>query len=254
MVMEVYKEPLYYEIAFSFINPKKQMELFEEFIEEFSEIRVKRFLDIGCGPGLQLREIAKRGCEAVGLDLSPPMLEYLEERAKEESIEIETVKANMGDFELEKRADFAFIMMGTIGYIRSNEEFLTHLNSVANSLNAGGLYLIENFLLDWANKGFFKPESWAIERDGIEVRTVYKFGLKDVLNQIITEEMRLEVDDRGKKLTFKRKDDRKLIFPQELLALVELNKKFEFLGWFERERLKPLRKTNMDNIVLLRKK
>ena len=53
--MPVYNEPLYYEIAFSFMNSAKQADLFKEFIEKHSGIAVKRFLDIGCGPVLQLR-------------------------------------------------------------------------------------------------------------------------------------------------------------------------------------------------------
>ena len=67
--MDVYTKPLYYEIAFSFVNPQKQADLFEEFIRKYSRIEVERFLDLGCGPALQLRELAKRGYEAVGLDI-----------------------------------------------------------------------------------------------------------------------------------------------------------------------------------------
>ena len=77
MLKSLYQEPLYYEIAFSFINPARQVDEFERIIEEFSKIRAKRFLDIACGPSLQLREIAKRGYEAVGLDSSAEMLGYL---------------------------------------------------------------------------------------------------------------------------------------------------------------------------------
>ena len=59
--MKIYKMPLYYEVAFGFVDVKKQLALFEEFIERKSKIEVKRFLDIGCGPSRQLRELAKRG-------------------------------------------------------------------------------------------------------------------------------------------------------------------------------------------------
>jgi 2-polyprenyl-3-methyl-5-hydroxy-6-metoxy-1,4-benzoquinol methylase len=75
--MPVYSKPLYYEIAFGFVDAVRQVDLFEEFIEKHSKIGVRRFLDIGCGPALQLREIAKRGYEVVGLDASHQMLDYL---------------------------------------------------------------------------------------------------------------------------------------------------------------------------------
>ncbi len=252
--MNIYKEPFYYEIAFSFVNPKKQVDLFEKFIERFSKIKVKRVLDIGCGPALQLREMAKRGYEAVGLDLSPQMLDYLKQKAKEERINIETIKSNMTHFKLTRKADFAFIMMGTIGYIKSNEEFLSHLSCVANSLKRGGLYLIENFIIDWRDKTFSKPQNWTMERDKVKIRTEYKLELKDVLNQIITETIKFKINNKGKKLIFEEREDRKLIFPQELLTLIKYDKNFEFLGFFERDKLRQLTKANNDNIVLLRRK
>jgi len=252
--MPVYAEPLYYEIAFSFIDPEKQVDLFEEFIGEYSKIEVKRLLDIGCGPSLQLREAARRGYEAVGLDLSPQMLRYLEERAEEEGVSVETVKADMTDFRLEQPVDFAFIMMGTICEIGSKDGFLRHLDCVADSLREGGLYLIENLRLDWAKDGFFGPDSWTMERDGIRVKSTYDVQLKDALAQTLIETIRLDVDDHGRKLVFEESGETRMIFPQEFLILVEMNGRFEFLGWFERDRMVRLEKASMDNIILLRRK
>lgn len=252
--MAVYKEPLYYEIAFSFIDAKKQVDLFEKFIEKYSKRKVTRVLDIGCGPSLQLREIAKRGYEAVGSDLNSQMLKYLGERAQEEGIKIETIEADMTHFILKEKVDFAFIMMGTISYIKSNEKFLTHLDSVAHSLKKGGVYLIENFRLDWVSDKFFGPESWTMERNGIQVKTTYDVQLKDTLTQMLMETMRLDVNDHGKKLIFEECIDTKMIFPQEFLTLIKLNNKFEFVGWFERNSTTSLTKANMDNIAVLRRK
>ena len=148
--MTIYNQPVYYEIAFSFFDVKKQVNLFERFIKKYSLVKVNRFLDIGCGPSLQLREITKRGYDAVGVDRSTSMLKYLEKKASEDDIKIETVKADFINFKLKRKADFAMNMMGTIGLIKSNDDFLSHLDSVARSLNKGGLYLIENFKLNWS--------------------------------------------------------------------------------------------------------
>ncbi|MSS72205.1 MAG: class I SAM-dependent methyltransferase [Candidatus Latescibacteria bacterium] len=252
--MGVYKEPLYYEIAFSFIDAKKQVDLFERFIRKYSRIPVRRVLDIGCGPSLQLREIARRGYEAVGLDASPRMLKYLEAKAGEEGVRIETIRADMMDFRLKKKADFACAMMGTISYIRSNGEFLRHLDSVAASLRKGGLYLIEEFRLDWGSKKFFTPSTWTMKRDGIRVKTTYDYQLKDALKQTVVDFFRLDVDDHGRRGVFEDRTTTKLIFPQELVALIEHNGKFEFLGWFERDRMRKLTRANLDNITLLRRR
>lgn len=248
--MAVYNEPLYYEIAFSFVDAKKQADLFEKFIKEYSKTKVKRVLDVACGPSLQLRELAKRGYKAVGLDLSSQMLKYLTQKAKEEGVKIETIKADMTNFKLKKKADFAFIMMGSFGF-KNNEELLKHLDCVSDSVQGGSLYLIENLQLGWLG---FKPQSWVMKRGGIEVKTTYKLKQKDSISQTSEENITLEVNDHGKKLKFVEKGVMKHVFPQEFLALIKLNNKFEFLGWFERFNFKKLKKGSGDNIVLLRKK
>jgi len=258
MSMEIYRQPLYYEIAFSFIDPKEQVDSFERLIRRFSRIKVKRFLDIACGPSLQLREIARRSYEAVGLDLYLEMLEYLGKKAKEEGLRIETVHADMYNFRLKKKTDFAFIMMGSLD-AKSNARFLSHLNSVAASLNQGGLYFIQNIGLDWTKK---RKQSWTMKSDGITVKATFQTSsFKDILGQVYTERNTLEVNDNGKTKTFVQEEDLKFIFPQELKALVQLNGKFDFLGWWKGNCNtwhldQPLEKVKTfdDNVVLLRRK
>ena len=256
--MEIYKQPLYYEIAFSFIDPKEQIDNFEKIISKFSKIRVQSFLDIACGPSLQLREIARRGYEAIGLDLNSEMLGYLRERAKKEGLKIETVQADMYDFRLKKKVDFAFIMMGSLR-VKSNERFLSHLDSVATSLNKGGLYLIQNISLNWTRDS---KQSWTMKRNGISVKTSFETKhSKDALNQIYTEKLTLEVNDNGHRKKFAQEEDLKFIFPQEFKTLINLNGEFEFLGWWKGNGNiwhmdQPLEKAKDlgNNMVLLRKK
>ncbi len=252
--MSAYDQPLYYEIAFSFFDLEEQIDLFERYIDEYSEIEVDKVLDIACGSSLQLRELAKRGYDCTGLDLSQDMLGYLSEKAEEEGVDIDTVRADMIDFELGEKVDIAFMLMGTIGLIQSNDDLLTHLDSIADSLKSGGLYLIENLKLNWTSDSFFDESKWTEEREGIEVRTRYSFELKDVLKQEAIEKIILNVDDHGEKKTIEDERTEKIIFPQEFVSLVDCNDKFEFIGWFERYETEPLEEAKNDNLVVLRKK
>ncbi len=253
MSKSVYSNPQYYELAFSFVDPKKQVSLFEDFIAQYSKIPVKKVLDIGCGPSLQLREFARRDYRCIGLDLNKKMLNYLGKKAKKENLKIKTVNQNMKNFSLEKKVDFAFIMMGTIGNFQSNEEMYGHLNSVADNLKSGGLYLIENFSLDWREKVLFEPQEWTIEKDGIEVATRFSLELKNIKKQLLREELKLKVNDHGSKKVFEEKSVVKLIFPQEFLEIMKRNNKFEFIGWFQRNKAERLKTANRNNIALLRR-
>jgi SAM-dependent methyltransferase len=252
---KVYNVPLYYEIAFSFMNIKKQIDCFEKISKKYS-IKPKRFLDIACGPSLQLREIAKRGYEAIGLDASREMLDYLKEKAKKDNLEIETIKADMYNFKLKKKADFAFIMLGSLTP-PSNKAFLSHLNSVASSLNKHGIYFIQNNVFA---KKLEEKMSWTRNKGGISVKTAYKSKILNPIDQIIKEELVLDVNDNGKKKRFYHAKEFKFITPQEFKLLIEKNNKFKFLGWYEGNLNewflnKPLeKKYNPLNCILLRKR
>jgi len=249
--MDVYNNPVYYEIAFSFINPRKQADFFEKLIKTYGKRKFKTFLDIACGTSLQLRELAKRGYDCIALDINKEMLNYVRKKSKEENLKIKTIRADMTKFKLKKKADFAFIMMGSLSYVRNNEEFLNHLNSVANSLNKGSLYFIENYRLNWYP---FKKQTWIMKKGGIKVKTTYKIDIEDQLNQILIENMVLEVNDHGKRKILKEKVMTKQIFPEEFKLLIEKDGKFEFLGFFEHFKLQKLKKAKGLNFILLRKK
>ena len=162
--MSAYDCPMYYEIAFSYQQVKRQVGFFEEVFREFRKKKPERFLDIGCGPSPQLREIARRGYEVVGLDINANMLRYLDQKAKKEGLKIETVQADMKGFKLKRKCDFAFNLSGSL-YVRSNQEFLKHLRCVANALNESGIYLLENVTIQ------MRPhvgQEWTMKRDDIE--------------------------------------------------------------------------------------
>lgn len=254
MKSQIYNQAKYYEIAFSFIDAEKQGDLFEKFIKRYSKTDVKTVLDLACGTALQLREMAKRGYAAVGLDSNSKMLEYLKKEASNEGLKVVAIKGDMNRFELKTKVDFAYIMMGSIIYAKNNDLFLSHLDSVANSLNSGGLYLIENLAINWADPSFFKPQRWTMKQGKIKVKTTYQIVPKNPLKQTVTQTLKMEVDDNGNKAEFVDKDDLKIIFPEELKLLVDKNGKFEIVGFFERNDLKELKNVSPDNIVLLRKK
>ena len=252
--MPVYDEPVYYEIAFSFVDIPMQVDLFEKFIHKYSNIPVRRVLDIGCGPSQQLRELARKGYEAGGLDRSPQMLIYLKEKTRKMGVRVETVQSSMTDFTLDAPVDLALILMGTIGLIDSRENLLLHLDSVARSLNSGGLYIIENLNINWHSPDYFGSQTWTMERGGVCIETTYTVELADSLNQMLRETLRLDVDDHGAKQSFEETLETRAFFPQEFVTLVEVNDMFEFLGYFERSSTKRLTEALPDNIALLRRR
>jgi len=279
--MKDYKHPLYYEIAFSFRNIKKEVDFFEQCIKKFSKIKVRNILEIGCGNSPYLFELNKRDYRFTGLDLSKEMLKYTKKKAKERGIKINTLLANMVKFRTRKKYDFAFVMLGSV-YVNSNKDFLLHLDSVSNCLRKGGLYLIDASIAfnlpcnkeEWAvhlkNRKLYliyknktsklptpKHAKWLTEKNNIKVKVNVDYKIINKVNQIRRQTITLNINEDKKKKKIVIEDSiGKYIFPQEFLELVKVNGKFEFIGWFNNFNLKkPLEKAKTFNrtITILRR-
>lgn len=244
-----YRQPLYYEIAFSFFDVPKQADLVERFVRLHGRRTVRTILDVACGPSLQLREFTRRGYACIGLDLSRTMLTYLKTREPR----IETVRGDFVRFALPGKVDLAFIMMGSL-MVRSNTALLSHLDSMAGAIHRGGLYLIENAHLDWVDFETGEAEQWTTSRDGIEVKATYDTELAAPLEQLYREWLLLEINDHGKIAAYRDERLVKAIFPQEFKSLVALHGKFDFVGFFERSSTRRLKLARNDNLVVLRRK
>lgn len=228
---QVYDNPKYYEIAFSFRDIPAETDLFEECFKRFSQISVKSVLELGCGNSPHMEEFVKRGYEYSGLDLNDAMLKYSREKASRIGAQVNLIHADMIDFSLETTVDFVYVLLGSL-IVQSTSELITHFDSVARVLKKGGLYL-----LDWCVQ-YETPfevegeDSWEIERDGIKIKTTVSWKAINRVEQTCEETIVLEVNDHGKQLRIAGIDIKRAIYPQEFLLFVSSLKHFEFVGWW----------------------
>jgi tellurite methyltransferase len=75
-----------------------------------------KLIDIGCGEGRDIVYFARHGFAVVGLDLSAVGLEKAQQYAAEAGVEIETVHADITDYELEGLYDIVF-STGTLQFL-----------------------------------------------------------------------------------------------------------------------------------------
>ena len=104
-----------------------------------------RVLDIACGVGRHSIELARRGYQVTGLDLSPRLLQIAAQRAERAGVQINWVQADMRAIPFTQEFDAAFNIFSSWGYLESEQEDEKVLAAVASALKPGGAFLLGPF-------------------------------------------------------------------------------------------------------------
>lgn len=103
----------------------------------------KRVLDLACGTGELVRELARDGFEVTGLDRSVHMLERAKEKARKDGLEISFLEGDMRDFLLPHKVDLITCLFDSINYILRYDELETVFGNVYRALNPQGMFIFD---------------------------------------------------------------------------------------------------------------
>jgi len=226
-----YSAPRYYEVAFD-LNRKAEVDFLETCFKRYGHRPVRRVLDIACGTGPHLLRLARRGYQMTGLDLSRENIAYVRNRAGAAGLEVSLHVGDMTRFTLPRLVDGAICMQDSQGHLLTNEEILRHFRAVARALRPGGLYIFDRFIpSSWTNPA--RRWSWTRRRGKLTVRATFA-ALETVnpVSQVFGEDMSFEVVENGTVKRYHQHHLSRMVFPQELKALVALAGGFEFVQWF----------------------
>jgi SAM-dependent methyltransferase len=220
---EFYKLADYYDIAFQYRDVPGEVSFFEGCVARHGDGKpLTSVMELCSGPGYHALEFARRGVRAGALDLSPEMVQRALANAAAEGFTLEGIVANMTEFVVDKPYDLALNLLTSISYLLSNEDLLAHFAAVAQSLRAGGIYIVENnHPRDFWSGDHFKPSNWTETRDGITVETTWcavppKLHLVDQTYEVTA---RYRINDHGTERTFEDHGTLRMLLPQEMKAL-----------------------------------
>lgn len=101
-----------------------------------------RILDLGCGPGLYLQMLARKGYPCSGVDFSPAAIDYARRQAREEMLTIDYACEDVRAFSPAGNYDFIMMTFGELN-VFSRSEATQLIRRAASWLAPGGQMLIE---------------------------------------------------------------------------------------------------------------
>jgi len=114
-----------------------------DFIEkEINYQKSVKILDVGCGTGRHSIELAKRGYNVTGIDLSENMLAKAREKAEKENLKIDFQNHNAGNLPFENEFDVALMLCeGGFPLMETDELNFNILKSVTKSLKPNSKFI-----------------------------------------------------------------------------------------------------------------
>ena len=136
------------------------------FIESLFQLPEKSsILDLCCGQGRHAIILAKHGFKVTGQDLNPDYLRQAEEYAKNEKVQLQLIQEDMRNIPFEGTFDAVINMFSAFGYLESEEQDLSVLKAIKNSLKPGGLLFMELINREWVIRNYDQT-AWRENQDG----------------------------------------------------------------------------------------
>jgi len=113
-------------------------------LEHFLQLRPPlRILDLPCGQGRHAIELARRGYDLTGMDLSPYLLDVAKARAKEAGVRVEWRLGDMRQAIGGDAFDVIINLFTSFGYFADEADDRLVMRAAASMLKPGGRFLLE---------------------------------------------------------------------------------------------------------------
>ena len=250
-----YDYPQLYELGFLKETPKESKFL-EDVFQKYVPFPVKTVLELGCGSGRIVCDMATRGFSMTGLDLNPTALDYCKKKLKKLGVKGEAVVGDMTNFKFDQPFDAAVNSINTFRHLESEEAALAHLECVAEHLKPGGVFVLSLHLLP-VDGDLWGTERWAANEENLSV--YYALTVVETSMKTRLEKLRISMLVKKKEESFRLSDHitLRIYTAPQLKSLLAKSKKLKLIAvhdfWYDIESTQKLNGEAVDSILILQR-
>ncbi|MCE5256838.1 MAG: class I SAM-dependent methyltransferase [Spirochaetaceae bacterium] len=131
-----------------------------------------KVLDLCCGVGRHSLDMALRGYEVTGIDITKSYLDAAKETANAMSVKADFIRADAREFSRPGHFDLCMNLFTSFGYFSTKEMDIEMLSLCAHNLAPGGCLILETIGKEIAVRDFVECEEFT--RAGWDVTTEYR--------------------------------------------------------------------------------
>lgn len=132
-----------YDLLMQDVQYAQWADYIESLFQRFGARKPELVLDMACGTGNLTLELARRGYDMIGIDMSPDMLSCAMEKSAERGLSPLWVCQDMRAFELYGTMDAILCTMDSLNYMENASDMTLVFQLVRNYLNPGGLFIFD---------------------------------------------------------------------------------------------------------------
>lgn len=129
----------------------------------------EKVLDLACGFGRHALELANRGCQVTGVDITPAYIEDATKEATQKNLPAKFICADLRELNFKEEFDIVLNLAdGAIGYLENDEENLKIFDIVSAALKPDGKHVMDVCNGGYAAKHFPK-RNWVFGKDSLSL-------------------------------------------------------------------------------------
>ena len=251
-----YDYPASYDMGFR-DETGPEADFFEKVFKKYAHGKVKTLLEPGCGSGRLVVEMADRGYQVTGFDLSELSLRYVQQRLTRKKLSAELLTADMSSFSLGKQFDAAFNTFNTFRHLTDEKSAKAHLKHIADHLRPGGVFILGLHLFPPGSDPM-GSERWKVKKGKTEVVYTLKVLSTEPRKRIENLRIIMLIKTPSGKRHLKAEFPLRTYNATQFKKILKSEPRFElcdvFDFWYDID--EPLKIDNeiVDTVVILRKK